>query len=504
MGGYALPALDIRSQPQPDLLQKFSQLQQLQGQRQAQQQQAALAPLQQQAAQQNVDSGALEIQQKQQALKNQQAITAAYQKWDGKNYDDLSHLALQNGATGDAVQAIQQHGLALRKTASEIAKDDATTGKDNAETTIKKNGAVLGALTSLSQVPDDQLAQALTTTAANLAQQNILDPQHLQQAQQLAQLGDPTKIRQQLAIMEKGLTSFSDLLDQEKQTATEENNKALRAQAAATLANTSAHQTVTEQQGRQRINIESARLAFDKQRQGTQDGQAIEAQAQQIANGDVKPLSQGRANPFNRAVMARVYELNPKYTDSLYTATQDLRSSKPNSAGGNVQRLGTAILHADNALDNSSKLGFSEGLLIGVPTEGTAAYKQDAEFLTGEVGQYVTGGKLTVDEGKKLSGDLMSSRQGVRDSAIKQIIDLSGGKLKSQMEQFKNATQNEFPTDRVFNDPSIKGALQKHGVLGGGQGPAGLKDTGQTTKMADGVYDKGGKHYTVMSGKVYE
>jgi hypothetical protein len=34
------------------------------------------------------------------------------------------------------------------------------------------------------------------------------------------------------------------------------------------------------------------------------------------------------------------------------------------------------------------------------------------------------------------------------------------------MEQYTNATQNPFPTDRVFNDPEIAASLHKHGVIG--------------------------------------
>ena len=168
-----------------------------------------------------------------------------------------------------------------------------------------------------------------------------------------------------------------------------------------------------------------------------------------------------RNNPFNEAVINRAYEINPKLNDSLYTMTQDLRSTKPNSMGGNVTRLGTAILHADNALDASKNLGTATGL----PTAARASYNEAANFLTGEVGQFVTGGKLTVDEGKKIQDDLQSHFQGTRDAALNKIVELSGGKLKAQMEQYKNATQNEFPTDRVFNDPDIKASLVKHGIL---------------------------------------
>jgi hypothetical protein len=229
---------------------------------------------------------------------------------------------------------------------------------------------------------------------------------------------------------------------------------------------TAAYQTGELKQGAQRIGIEGARLSFDKQKQNFDNSAAVETQAQQIATGEIAKLSLSRNNPYSRAVMARAFEINPKLSDSLYTATQDLRSSKPNSMGANVGKLGTAILHADEGLKGSSELGFSTGLASGIATQGTASYRQSAEFLTGEIGQYVEGGKLTNGQGDSIKQDLFSSRQGVRDAAIHQIIKLSGGKLKSQMEQFKNATQADFPTDRVFNDPDISGALHKHGIIG--------------------------------------
>jgi hypothetical protein len=357
-----------------------------------------------------------------------------------------------------------------------------------------KNDQVSGALATVLQAPDDQLPQTLTTTAQQLQQQGLLDHQHVQMAQQIAALGDPVKIRQQLDIMRKGMMSDTQQLDEAQKQAQTAASTAAPIQAAANAAETARHNAADEKTARARISIEGARLAFDRNRQGTQDGQAIEAQAQQIANGDVKGLSQSRNNPFSRAVMQRVYEINPKYSDSLYTATQDLRSSKPNSTGANVGRLGTAILHADSALENSKNLGFSEGLLTGVGTAGTAAYNKDAEFLKGEIGQYVIGKSLTVDEGNKLGNDLYSSRQSVRDSAINEVIKLSGGKLKSQMQTFKNATQNDFPTDRVFNDPEIRGALQKHGVIGtpsAGQSAQG--GTMHSTSASDPFAQVGGK-----------
>lgn len=221
----ALPALDVKTPQQPDLLQQFSQLQALKGNQQAMQQRAALAPLQQEAAQQNVQTGQLDIQQKQQQLKNQQALTQAYQTWDGRSYEDLAHLALKAGATGDAIQAIQQHGLALRKTASDIAESDAKTGSDNATTLGKQLDQAAGALQGVLSAPTEQQGQALIATAQQLAQQKrpdgtpLLDAQHLQMAEQLAQQG-PQAIATQVPIFAKSLTALSAQLDAAQKQAT--------------------------------------------------------------------------------------------------------------------------------------------------------------------------------------------------------------------------------------------------------------------------------------------
>lgn len=458
----------IPLQSQGPQLQNPLQLLAQAGQLRAQQQQAAEAPLRMQQLQQGVDSGQVQLQQQQQALKDQQAVTAAMQEWDGKDVHQIIPLVLKKGGSGQAV-------IGLQKTIQEQAQAASTTLKNNADAGLatvnaqqKKNDMITGAYAPLidpKQVPDAALPQSLTDITNDLVSKGLLDPAHAQKAQALAQSGDPTAIRNGVDQFRKTYMAQSQILEQAKADQAASNQDAMRAQAAATAKETAAHNAVEEKQGNQRIGLEAARLNFDRQRQGTQDSQAIETQAQQIASGEVKGLSQARNNPFARSVMARVYEINPKYSDSLYTATQDLRSSKPNSSGANVTRLGTAILHADNALKSSGDLGFSEGLLTGVGTAGVAQYRQDAEFLTGEIGQYVTGGKLTVDEGKKLSTDLMSARQGVRDSALHEVIKLSGGKLKSQMEQYKNATGNDFPTDRVFNNPEISGALVNHGVI---------------------------------------
>lgn len=217
MASIPLPALDVRPPTaQPDELQQYGRLLQLQNMQQS-------APLQRQEMQQNVQAGQLENQQRQIQLKDQQAMTAAMQQWDGKNLDDLPPLILKNGGSATAVMGLKQKALAMKQQYATIAKDDATTGAQNLETMKGKNDLIAGALSPLldpQQTPDAQLPQAVTATAQDLVQKGLLDPQHAQVANQIAQSGNPAQIRQQLTTLQKSYMAQSQIMAQAKDQAT--------------------------------------------------------------------------------------------------------------------------------------------------------------------------------------------------------------------------------------------------------------------------------------------
>jgi len=208
-----LPALHLNPPPvAPDALDQYARLQQLS---QAQQ----MAPLRQQAAQQQVQQGQLDIQQKQQQLSDQKAMTTAMTQWDGKDLNELAPLVLKNGGSAQAVMGLKQKSLEMQQTYSNIAKDDAATGASNLDTQLKKNNLLAGAFTTVMQTPDAQLPQTLMSTAQDLAQKGLLDPQHAQAAAQLAQSGDPNSIRQQLDVMRKGLMGQTQIMQEAKDNA---------------------------------------------------------------------------------------------------------------------------------------------------------------------------------------------------------------------------------------------------------------------------------------------
>ena len=237
MSSIPLPALDIKPpQQEPNLLSQYAQLQQLRNQQ-------TMQPLQQQAAQQTVQSGAIDLQMKQQQLKDQQAMSATMQQWGKQSapassggaqaagtssqsasslpsYDDLVPLAIKNGASFQAVQQLQAHVLDMKSKASEIAKNDAQTGASNAEAMKTKNGLIVDAMSGVLNTPDAQLPQAIQQTTQQLSQAGLFDPQHVQQAMQLAMMAqqNPNQARQALQVQANSLGAFSKLLeDSQKQ-----------------------------------------------------------------------------------------------------------------------------------------------------------------------------------------------------------------------------------------------------------------------------------------------
>jgi hypothetical protein len=242
-----LVASTIRPIEQPDALQNFARIQALRQQQQNAPLQNQILQNQAQIGQQTIQTGQLDLQQKQIELKDQQAMNAAMNEWSKTaggtqastaggtpapsaaggaqtpssmpNYDDLINLAKKNGASFKAIQGLQTSVLAMREKASTIAKDDAQTGSDNATALKTKTGLITDAMSGVMNLPDDQIVQGLTSAANELSQKGLLDPQHVQMAQQLAQSGDPAAIRKALTAQIAGMGGFTKMVDDaQKQT----------------------------------------------------------------------------------------------------------------------------------------------------------------------------------------------------------------------------------------------------------------------------------------------
>lgn len=141
MGGYgAFPALSIEQPKDP-----LTQVAQVMGIRQAAQQQ---------------ELGGLQIQEEQQRIADQHALTTAMASWDGKNYTDIPALVTKAGGSGAARMAATNSILDIRAKASDIAKSDAITNSNNVETQAKLNDQYRGRVLNIIGIGDDAKRQA--------------------------------------------------------------------------------------------------------------------------------------------------------------------------------------------------------------------------------------------------------------------------------------------------------------------------------------------------------
>lgn len=183
MGSIPLPALDVKTPQQPDLLQKFGQLQQLQNMQQE-------APLRMQALQQQTQAGAIQLQQEQQAQKDQAAFRAA-----------MSSPEMQGKTIGEVADVLGKQGHLSPTTWQALKKADIDTRTSLATLDDKQlanmkaaHDATQQLYNNVMEMPDDQLA----ANWASIAQQydaipgnnkQPLNPNQPLTKQQLAQFG---------------------------------------------------------------------------------------------------------------------------------------------------------------------------------------------------------------------------------------------------------------------------------------------------------------------------
>jgi len=400
----ALPALDVKDQPQPDLLQKYAQLQQLQGQRQQLQTAQQLAPLQVQQAQQSVAGGSIDLQQKQIQLKDQQAMSAAMQEWGNTKpsaapatspasaaqspvtpsssvsqtppanaaipsssptsaagtpatpsagamsstpaprYEDLISLAIKNGASAATVMGLKKNLLDMQSTASTIVKNDAQAGSNNATAMKTKIGLVTDALSGVASLPDAQLAQGILSASNDLSQKGLLDPQHVQMAQALAQQaqsGDTAGARQHLEIQIKSMGGFADLLTQAQKQVELDQTRGKTDPTSPLYAPTPQAVAMGTAPGAAQIQsgqvAQAARVAKADEAARLPGEMALAAQRQALAQGD--PQAAGQLLVSRDATLSELKTrgANPQFIEKALNAAHQISGGKYNAQAADAQ-----------------------------------------------------------------------------------------------------------------------------------------------------------------------
>jgi hypothetical protein len=443
MASIPLVALNAKTPEQPDLLQKFGQLQALKNMQQQQQMQQQEAPLRMQALQTQAQLGGLQVQQQQRALQDEQAKTAAMSEWDGKDYNQLYPLITKHGGSADAVMGLKKDVLDQRQKTATAFKNEADAGKAIVTTLKEKGDLISGALSPLvdpQQVPDAQLPQSLAATVQDLTQKGLLDQQHAQAAQQLVQSGDPNKIRQGIALFSKSVMAQSQIAQEAHQQAQEANEKATRDQAAANAKEMHDYHQQEIGVRKQGLSLEAARLNFDKQKEvNSTGGGDASGLVDSIGTGKIAVDRLGylvARNPgLLEAVSAKYPDFDSTKAGAYVNAYKDFTSTKAGSAGGALNAGATALGHLKELKDMNTVASHIPG------TPAYNAYMNKVDTVATELAKFY--GDSTVSGIGAIRSTLASTLPGTRDAAIATQAQSMGDKFDAYQQSWENAAPSK-------------------------------------------------------------
>jgi hypothetical protein len=501
LGSIPLPALDIKPAQPVDALSEYAKVVSLRGMMQQQQ-------LQQQ-----------EIQQKNQALTDQHALTTAMTSWDGKDPNDLVQSTLKNGGSATAAIGLQQHFLQTRQTAATIAKDDAETGKNNLETTINRHNQILGHLSTLDNVKDEDLPSHVTDTVEQMGKDGtITDPNELNQyrqgAAQIANLAqqNPQAARQALQVMEKRLLGEKEQFQQaqeERKTAAEE-QKAKASEwkdfpALGTMVNTrtgeqrqigSAGQMspamqeskylmedMKRRQGQpydkdfvnsyEKLKTLNTQFKFNLEAAGVGGNQPLtpnqQATKQAILEGrQSAPTGRALSSPYWQTVMGGVYQDDPQWNEQRAQLRKDFTVGKHsteinaiNTAMGHVGVLGDAIDALNNGdIKSLNAIGNRLGIEFGTKTgDATAMAKMIVHRVGPELSKaYVGAGGSAGERG----ADEADFNENLAPHILKNNVTGTVTLLRSKIGSLENQwNQNKSDSMPSFQDRFISPEAQQ-------------------------------------------
>jgi hypothetical protein len=419
-----------QQQNQSDLVGNFARLQQLKSLIQN-------APVQQQALQQQVQEGQLNIQKEQLALQDQQKMGKVMQDWgtpaasstpsadpaaqkSTPDYDSLLNLARKSGVSYGTYQGLTKYVQDMKEKAATIAKDDAQTGASNANALKTKNGLVIDALSGITGLPDDQIAQGLQSATQNLSSKGLIDPSEVQQAQQLLQSGDPAAIRKALNIHIAGLGGFSKLIDDaQKKTDLEQKqgksdpNSIFYAPSEQSMAMGTAPGAARIQQGQvkqaaAKAGAEAAvkqpfEMALARQRQALSQGDP-KAAAQLLIDGDAT-LSELKARGSTPQFIAQTLYSAHQMSGGKYNAQEAESQFNVAKSPANLAFFGSAksLVDPGGTLDQLSEIGkkIPQGQ---IPALNSIADWEKAATGSGPVAEYAAKALGVADDYAKVMG----------------------------------------------------------------------------------------------------
>jgi hypothetical protein len=374
MSSIPLPALQINSQQQqPNQMNQLANLMQLRNQMQN-------APLQHQILQQEqqkgalgLQSGQLDLQQQQQAQKDQQGIADWYKNIDSSDPDSLDPIkvgkALQkSGVSGAGIMNVQGKLLEQKKSMAALDKDQLSNQQENANNTYNAINGIIG------ETDPTKRAQAITSLVQTAVKNGVIQPQHAQQILQNPGAITDDQLRQEqhglgvsTALMKSAASSKEAETGARKLSEEMNPQSSLYAPSAASVAMGSAPGAAQIKAGEVRQAAakagaeESARMpgemALAAQRQALSQGDP-NAAAQLLVNGDAT-LSELKSRGATPEFIAKTLYGAHKLSGGTYNAQSADAQFSVAKSPANVAFFGSAKSLTDKGgtLDQLQKAG---------------------------------------------------------------------------------------------------------------------------------------------------
>jgi hypothetical protein len=433
MASIPLPALNVRTPEQPDLLQKFGQLQQLKAMQQQQAIQQQEAPLRMQALQTQAQTGQLQLQHDQQLQKDDQTFRAAMQdpSLQGKTVGQVADVLAQKGQISQAGWA-QAKKLDLEH---QEAVQKLDTGKlANLAAAHKQTQEIYN---NAMNLPDDQLAaswpQIVQQVSAIPGNEKVqLNPNQPMTRQQLQ-----TQVGPALGLVNGYLDQELARREAQAKVQTELAKPAHEAAQEKEMHDYHQQEIGVRKQG---LSIENARLNFEKQK-AANDGVGPEGAGlvDSIGTGKIAVDRLGylvARNPgLLEAVSAKYPDFDSTKAGAYVNAYKDFTSTKAGSAGGALNAGATALGH----LKELKELNTVASHIPGTPSYN--AYMNKVDTVATELAKFY--GDSTVSGIGAIRKTLASTLPGTRDAAITTQAQSMGDKFDSYEQSWQNAAPSK-------------------------------------------------------------
>ena len=221
---------------------------------------------------------------------------------------------------------------------------------------------------------------------------------------------------------------------------------------------------------------------------------ALETQAQSIARGDVAmPTGMGANNRRAQALQNRVYEINPKFDPTVYTAKKKTEEEFASGKQGvTVRSMNVAIDHLDtlqgaaNELHNGRLPIFNDiaqkfARATGQPAPGN--FDALKSIVGSEVAKAVAGGATALGDREEIRKEINATNSPQQlAGVINKYQQLLGGQLKGLRTEYEAGGGTRF--DAKLNERTKR-------VLGSGESktapalPAPFKDTNKESRYQE-------------------